>query len=626
MHGYGGRILRVNLSTSQISVQEMGADLARRTIGGRGLAAEILLTELRADVDPLGADNKLLFATGPLQSTRMPGGTRAVLCAKSPITGGWGETHAAGSIGPALTRAGYDAVVIEGKAATPVYLMVSGDQVALRDARSLWGQTVGNTIEAIRAQTSGKAEVAAIGCAGENLVRYAAVISDYDRAFGRSGLGAVMGAKGLKAIAVHGGQRAPLADEERARELVKEAVAQTVAGSARLQAMSTYGTAGGVDFVNMIGSLPVNNYQEGYSDDDLVANITGQGMGQKGILGKNTGCVGCALRCHLHASVESSPYGPVNPKYGGPEFETIGLLGSNLGIFDPVFIVRANELCNEHGLDTMSAGGIMGWAFECYERGYITKQDTGGLELKWGNGAAALELLNSIIHRQGIGDLLADGFQAAIPALGQETAAFAMHVKYHPFAAHMPRARIGQGLNYAVSNRGACHLQGIHDTTIEGGRIAPELGIGESFKGLSRLSKEHKAGYEFYAQNWRALQDCLIVCKFTVWDYGHITPEVVIGMLNAATGCGYSIAEALWVGERAWNACRLFNLRAGFTRQDDTLPDRCAESMTRGHSQGSVITRADLDKMLDEYYAMRGWDADGVPAPDTLARLELPAA
>ena len=546
-----------------------------------------------------------------------------MVCAKSPLTGGWGEAHAAGSFGPMLKRAGYDALIVEGQAPAPVYLWVSDEGVELRDARALWGLPTGDTLEAIRAQTTEKAEVAAIGCAGENLVRYAAVISDYDRAGGRSGMGTVMGAKRLKAIAAHGQRKTPFADGQRVRELVKEAVAQFTASPAT-ESWRTYGTAGGVAAVNALGSYPVKNFRDGFSDEEQINKITGQTMVEKAILGKNSGCVGCPNRCHLRATVQDGPYGPVDPKYGGPEFETIGVFGPNLGIYDPEYIAQANQLCNMYSLDTINAGVIMGWAFECYERGIITRQDTDGLELTWGNAAAALELLQRIAHRQGIGDLLAEGMKAAIAAFGPETAGFAMHVKNQTFAVHMPRARMGQALSYATSNRGACHLQGMHDTTIEAGRTAPDIGIDERFKGLSRFSRELKPDFVVTANHWRAVEDSLIVCKFTAWDYGPMEPDLIIRLLNAVTGDDYSAAEIQWIGERTFNACRLFNAREGFSRQDDALPDRVGESMSRGSAKGSIITPENLQEMLDRYYALRGWDANGIPTREKLRSLELP--
>ena len=623
MNGYTGHILRVNLSTGHIAAGELNANTAHRTIGGRGLAAEVLLSEMPAGIDPLGPDNKLVIVTGPFQNTPIPGGTRFAVCAKSPLTGGWGEANAAGSLGPMLKRAGYDALVVEGQSPTPVYLWVSDEGVELRDASALWGLPTGDTLETIRAQTTEKAEVATIGCAGENLVRYAAVISDYDRAAARSGMGAVMGAKRLKAIAIHGQRRTPFANEQRVRELAKEAVARIMA-SPRVESWRTYGTAGGVTSANMLGTFPVRNFREGFSDDELINEISGETMVEKGILGKHSGCVGCPLRCHLHATVQDSPYGPVDPKYGGPEFETIGILGPNLAIYDPEYIALANQLFNIYGLDTLNVGAIMGWAFECYERGIITSRDTDGLELTWGDAAAALELLRRIAYRQGIGDLLAEGMKAAIAAFGPETAGFAMHVKNQSFAVHMPRARMGQALSYATSNRGACHLQGMHDTTIEAGRIWPDLGIDERFKGLSRFSKELKPEYEVKAQHWRAVQDNLIVCKFTTWDYGSIDPSLVIELLNTITGDSYSAAEIQWIGERTFNACRLFNAREGFSRQDDALPERVGEPMSRGSSKGSIITKEDLQGMLDRYYTLRGWDANGIPTPEKLQSLDLP--
>jgi aldehyde:ferredoxin oxidoreductase len=617
-----GKLLRVNLSTGVIAAQELDAEVAHRTIGGRGLAAELLLSEMPAGVDPLGPDNRLVFTTGPFQNTPIPGSTRFVLCAKSPLTGGWGEAHAAGSFGPMLKRAGYDALIVEGQSPAPVYLWVSDEGVELRDAPALWGLPTGDTLETIRAQTSEKAEVAAIGCAGENLVRYAAVVSDYNRVAARSGMGAVMGAKRLKAIAVHGQRRTRLADGQRVRELVKKAVAQIMASPAT-ESWRTYGTAGGVAPANALGTFPVKNFREGFSDDELINKITGETMAETILVGKS-GCIGCPLRCHLHVAVQDGPYGLVESKYGGPEFETIGAFGTNLGIYDLKYIARANQLCNMHGLDTLNTGVIMGWAFECYERGIITRQDTDGLELTWGNAVAALELLQRIARRQGIGDLLAEGMEAAVAAFGPETAGFAMHVKNQTFAVHMPRARMGQALSYATSNRGACHLQGMHDTTIEAGRTAPDIGIDERFKGLSRFSRELKPEFEVKAQHWRAVEDNLIVCKFTAWDYGPMEPDLIIRLLNAVTGGNYSAAEIQWIGERTFNACRLFNAREGFSRQDDVLPDRVGEPMSRGPSQGSIISKQDLQEMLDRYYALRGWDANGIPTLEKLQSLDLP--
>jgi aldehyde:ferredoxin oxidoreductase len=622
MLGYAGKILRVDLSTGQISVEELDAHVARRTIGGRGLAAELLLSELPPGVEPLGPDNRLVVATGPFQSTRIPGGTRVVFCARSPLTGGWGEAHAAGSFGPVLTRAGFDAIVIQGQAPSPAYLWVSEEGAELRDARHLWSLSTGETLESIRDRTHEKAQVAAIGCAGENLVRYASVVIDCTRVAGRTGMGAVMGSKNLKAIAVHGRRQTPFADEHAVRELIKEGMAQSMTMSARVASMRAYGTSGSVEYANELGSFPYHNYREGCSDEELIARITGQRMAQT-MMVTNRGCVGCPFRCHHHVSAPDGRWGPVDPRYGSPEFETIGAFGSNLAIYDLDFITRANQLCNAYGMDTLDTGVIMGWVFECYERGFITQEDAEGLDLVWGDANAALELLECIAHRRGIGDILAGGLKRCVAAFGPETAGFAMHVKGQSFAMHMPRARMGQALSYATSNRGACHLQGMHDTTIEAGRLAPALGIDERFRGLSRLSRELKPEFEVLAQHWRTVEDSLIVCKFTAWDYGALDPDLIVRLLNATTGNDYTLDEVLWVGERTWNACRLFNVREGFSRKDDTLPDRVGEAMSRGGSKGSVITKADLAEMLDRYYVLRGWDANGIPTKEKLQSLDL---
>jgi len=623
VNGYAGKLLNVNLTTGEITTEALSENDARAFLGGRGLAAKLLLERLAPGTDPLGPDNVLIFATGPLEGTIVPGGTRFVACARSPLTGGWGEANAAGRFAGQLKRAGFDAVVITGRAASPVYLYIHQGQAELRDASHLWGQEVGETIEALQLVTRPNAAVACIGPAGERQVPFANIMHDYDRAAGRTGMGAVMGSKNLKAVVAWGTARVSVADPETLRRLV-EASRPSFEKYPISRAFRALGTAAGVDGYNAMGMMPRHNSQFGYHDPDVVHRISGKAMTDT-ILVRNAYCPGCTVGCRRVVKVTAgeSPYGPVDPRYGGPEFETVGAIGSLLGIYDLPGVAKANELCNRYGLDTIQVGFLIGWAMESYQRGVLTADDTGGLPLTWGNVEAVLTLIQQMARREGFGEELNRGFRYLIEKYGPETAAWALQVKNQAFAVHMPRGRIGQGLCYGVSNRGACHLQGIHDTTPEGGNLAPEIGIDERFKGLSRLSKEGKAELQVIAQNWRAVQDSAIVCKFTTWDFGPIMPGELLAMLNAVTGWDMTIEEMMRCGERAWTLGRLFNLREGFTRADDYLPARCAESLPEGPTAGSTITREDMDRLLDEYYALRRWDREGRPTPELLADLGL---
>jgi len=622
MYGYAGQILRVNLTTGSLQQEPLPEEIARKFIGGRGLAAKILWDELPAGIDPLGPDNKLVAAAGPFADSTIPGGTRHGFFAKSPITGGWGEAHGAGSFAPMLKRCGYDAIIVEGQAAAPVYLWVTDEGVEIRDAGHLWGMNSGETLEAIRQATDAKAEVAAIGQAGEHRSLLGCIMSDYDRAAGRSGLGAVMGAKNLKAIALLGKRPRQAADPVALRQDVK-ALAQALMDWPTSVAFRKHGTPAGIGGHNAAGMYPVRNFQEGYSEDELIDRVKGETMTAT-ILVRGKGCTGCPVRCHrvVQVNAEDSPYGAVDPKWGGPEFETIGLWGPNLGIYDLNYIAQASARCNQYGLDVIGTGTTLGIAFEAFQRGIITAEETGGLRLEWGNAEVALELQRQIAFREGFGAILSDGPRAILERW-PETASFNLQVKGHPFAVHMPRGKVGQGLSYATSNRGACHLQGMHDTTVNAGLIAPDVGIDEKFKGLNRMAKEHKPELVYRAQNWRAVEDSFIICKFIGWDYGAATATDCARMLSNLTGWNMTAHDLTEAGERAFNLCRMFNVREGMSRADDTLPARVGESLPRGATKGSVITQADLDRMLDEYYAFRGWDENGIPTPERLEALGL---
>lgn len=618
MKGYAGRILRVDLTAGTVEAQPLSPDLACDYVGGRGLAARILYDEVTPGTDPLGPDNLFILATGPLAGSGIAGSTRYITACKSPLTGGWGEANAAGRFGPMMKAAGFDAIVVKGQSPTPVYLYVNGGKAQIRDAQELWGQFIADARQEILAKTDPHAEVAVIGPAGEQQCKFACVISENNRAAGRSGTGAVMGSKRLKAVAVFGEDRLEVYDQERLSQLRKEIVRLCNEHPA-CQGFRENGTAGGVGPHDALGMFPAYNFREGVSDNiDLV---TGPTM-TKTILSRRDTCAGCPVACRRVVSIEDGPFA-VDSRYGGPEFETIGSLGTCVGLYDLKAISKANELCNKYGVDTINVGLAIAWAMECFERGVFTLDDTGGLELSWGNVDAIFQLIADISLRRGLGALLAEGLKVASQRVGKGSEAYAMQVKNQAFPVHMPRGKVGQGLSFATSNRGACHTQGMHDTTLEAGRTMPDIGFTDKFKGLPRTSKALKGEAIALAQDFRAIQDSLIICRFTSWDYGPTPPAMLAEAMQAITGENFTSARFMEIGARVFNLCRLFNAREGFDRKDDTLPSRMAESLPRGATSGSVITQDDLDRMLDEYYDFRGWTRQGLPTPEKLSALGL---
>jgi aldehyde:ferredoxin oxidoreductase len=620
MKGYAGRILRVDLTAGTATSEPLSPELARDYVGGRGLAARILYDEVAPGTDPLGPDNLFILATGPLAGSGIAGSTRYITACKSPLTGGWGEANAAGRFGPMMKAAGFDAIVVKGQSPTPVYLYANAGKAELRDARGLWGKFIADAREDILAATDARAEVALIGPAGEGQCKFACVISENNRAAGRSGTGAVMGAKRLKAVAVFGEARPELHDPERLAGLRREIVKLCNEHPA-CQGFRENGTAGGVGPHNALGMYPAYNFREGVSDNiDLV---TGPTM-TKTILARRDTCAGCPVACRRVVKIEEGPFA-VDSRYGGPEFETIGSLGTCVGVYNLEAISKANELCNKYGVDTINTGLAIAWAMECFELGLLSREDTGGLDLTWGNVDAVFQLIADISLRRGLGALLAEGLKVAAARVGRGSEAFALHVKNQAFPVHMPRGKIGQGLSFATSNRGACHTQGMHDTQLEAGKTMPDIGFTDKFKGLSRMSKDLKGEAIALAQDLRAIQDSLIICRFTSWDYGPTPPAMLAEAMTAITGEEFSSARFMEIGARVFNLCRLFNVREGMSRKDDTLPARMAEPLPRGATSGSVITPADLDRMLDEYYDFRGWTRQGIPTPEKLAALGLKA-
>jgi len=615
MYGCAGKILRVNLTRGKIGSETLEEDVARKFLGGRGLGAKILFEELKPGIEPLGPENKLVFAVGPVTGAPFAGNSGWTVMAKSPLTGLWGEAHAQGYFATEMKYAGYDAIIIEGKAKKPVYLWVHDGKAELRSAEHLWGKVIGEVQEEIRKELGDeKIRIASIGPGGENLVRYACIISDLYSAAGRCGMGAVMGSKKLKAVALRGTGNIRIADRGTFRDLAKKAAKEAMDGWG--EDMYKYGTDGGLDDLHGSGRLPTMAFRK--CSFAGAEKITGETMADT-ILVKRATCLGCP-DSHYRVVEAKEPYA-VDPAYGGPEYESCASLGSLCMNDNLVAVAKANELCNKYTIDTISTGVVIAFAMECYEKGLLTRQDTGGIDLTWGNYEAIIQLIPKIAYREGIGDLLAEGVKRAAEKIGGGSERWALHVKGQELPMHEPRGKKGVGLSYATSNRGACHLQAPHDDSFEDeDDLAPEIGLTPDIAPRYRLyAGPEKAKLVKIGQDLWSLYDSLVACKFTPHPAG-ISIETLIGIVNSITGWGVTPMELMTAGERAFNLCRAFNAREGATRKDDTLPERLAEPLPEGLFKGEAIPKEVLDRMLDHYYEFRGWSREtGIP---TRAKLE----
>ncbi len=610
LHGYMGKILRVDLSSEKIWIDEVDEETLKKFIGGVGLAAKIIYDEVKPEFSPFDPENRLIFMTGPLTGTLVPCTGRYVVCAKSPLTNAWGEAHSGGFWARELKRAGYDGIVIEGRSEKPVYLLINDEYVSLENAGNLWGRGCLETEELIKEHLGGEFKVACIGPAGERLVRFAAIINDEGRAAGRCGMGAVMGSKMLKAVVVRGTKEIPMKDPERIRNILRRIYPQ-IMSFPTTQIHASYGTSGELLSFYEYGDAPIKNFALGKWDE--IDRISGETYNAKMVKGKRA-CWNCPIACWRYVRVDEEPYAGLELKRG-PEYETLTALGSLLLNDRLDVIVRANLLCNHYGLDTISAGVCIAFAMECYEKGIINEQDAMGLNLKWGNAEAILRLIEAIGERKGLGDILAEGVKRASEKIGMESERFAMHVKGLEMPMHDPRAFKGMGLQYAVSNRGACHLQGLILRVEQGERIT-DLKI---YERLDRFEIKGKGKVLAIVQNWHEVLESLIICKFLGIPPGHIP-----GLYTLATGISTTLEQILQAGERIYNIKRMFNVKCGITRKNDTLPYRIMhEGLSEGGTLGHFISSEDLNVMLNEYYAARGWDENGVPKDETLKRLGL---
>ncbi|MGQ9631093.1 MAG: aldehyde ferredoxin oxidoreductase family protein [bacterium] len=619
MLGYSGRILRVNLSAGKVSVDELDEGKARKFLGGRGLGARILFDEVPAGADPLGPENRLIFAMGPLAGTYAPGSGRFAVVGKSPLTGGFGEAYTGGFFAHELKYAGYDGIVVEGKSPKSVYIHIMDDKVEIRDASHIWGREVADVERTIRDELGDRDyKIASIGLAGENLVRFACIINDTDRAAGRTGLGAVMGSKNLKAIAVRGTGGVKVADPEGFRKHAITDIAKIKAHPWLGGSLSELGTSGGVEGLDEMGILPTRNW--GAGTFKYANRISGTAMKNTILLGHRA-CQACPIGCTRVVEVKGGPFGGVRPEYGGPEYETVAALGSLCWNNNLEAIALANQMCNAYGMDTISTGSVIAFAMDCFEGGLLTEKDV-GFRLAWGDPQAIVKLVGLIAKREGIGDLLAEGTRKAAQKIGGDAPKLAVEVKGLEMGMHEARGKKGLGISYATAPRGADHMEGFHDPAYTKDNAAPELGI---VKGMDRFTLEGKPKAVCAVENYNSFIDSLPICSFMSLPIAGIkNTDEITGMLAAATGWNdLTFEEEIAIGERNYNLARAFTVREGGGRADDRLPWKMSKPLPEGASKDQIISQKDLAEALREYYKIRGWTKDGVPSKNKLVELGL---
>ena len=611
MGGWTGKLLRVNLSDGTSQVEDIPQQWLRDYIGGRGLAARYLYEEMDPAADPLSPENKLIFAAGPLTGTPVPCGARYMVVTKGALTGAITTSNSGGHWGPELKFAGYDLLILEGRAAKPSYLFIYDDTIQLRDASALWGRGVSETEDQLREETGlPHLRVACIGPAGEKLVRFACIMNDKHRAAGRSGVGAVMGSKNLKAIAVRGTGGVPVANPQAFMQAVWQMRAAMQDNPGRA-AFAELGTAATIDMTNAFGGLPTRNFLQGQFED--AEKLNGNAIKETRLVA-NKACFACTIACGRvcrlgeHADKYSVNMHPRNWKIAGegPEYENAWSLGADCGVGDLDAVLKANWICNDLGMDPISMGATLAAAMELYEKGVVTDEMV-ELPLRFGSGEALVRMCEATGYREGFGDDLAEGAKR----LGdkyQHPEVF-MGVKGQEFPAYDPRGFQGMGVAYATCNRGACHLRAWTP--------GPEAVAGV----MDPHTPEGKGEWVAHEQDRTTAHDNTGVCLFVGAAGGAL--DTFVPCIAAATGVSYSYDDCLKIGERTWNIERLFNLKAGLSKTDDSLPQRLLkEAHTAGPSKGVTVK---LDAMLPVYYKERGWDENGVPTSEKLAELGLAA-
>jgi aldehyde:ferredoxin oxidoreductase len=591
MHGWMGKILRINLTEKSVKEKPIDLEIWKKYLGGRGYGAWILYHEVDANVEALDPQNVLIFATGPLTGTTAATPGRFSVTTKSPLTGTIMDANSGGKWGVYFKKCGYDALIVTGKSETPVYITIFDDQVEIKDAAHLWGKDVHLTTDMLTESEGKGTSIMCIGPAGENQVLISAIMNDKDRALARGGVGAVMGLKNLKAVVVKGTKKIEIADSDRMKFVTYETNKLVRAHPITSKGLPEFGTSVLVNIMNEAGIFPTRNYQN--SQFEGAEKISGESITDQ-ILTKKAGCWGCIIQCARKTKT-------ANAEGEGPEYESNWALGANCGIDDLEAITEANYLCNILGIDTISVGGTISCAMELTERGIV---DAG---IRFGEKDKLKEIIRKIAYREGIGDELASGSKKFSAKYHAEQ--YSMQVKGLELPAYDPRGAQGQGLAYAISNRGGCHLRG-------GYVIGPEI-LGAP-RMIDRFVSIGKAGQAVRHMDLGAAIDSMVVCRFSTYA---VNEYVWARLLAAVTGIPYQPEEVIQIGERIVNVEKLYNRREGFSRKDDTLPRRLLEEPVKdGPSRGRTVN---LEPMLDEYYQFRGWDQNGVPGEKKLKELGL---
>jgi aldehyde:ferredoxin oxidoreductase len=615
--GYNGKILHVNLTTSTWEIETPDPQWYRTYVGGSSLAAYYLLKHVPPGVDPLSEKNVLVFACSVVTGVPLSGFSRYTVAAKSPLTDGFGEAEAGGYFGPELKFAGFDAVIFYGRASKPVYLWVHDNQVEIRDAKSIWGKNNWETLEALRKELGDqRIRVASIGQAGERLIRFACVQNDMEHYNGRGGMGAVMGSKNLKAVVARGNQKPELADPDKVREVRKWHNHHITVNPPNV-GLSKAGTSGLVKGLNQAGILPTRNFKYGVFKG--VDKIDGEALHSTMYHSSGT-CYACAVKCKRRVALTEGPY-PLDARFGGPEYETLGCLGALLENDNLPALVRGHQLCNLYGLDTISTGGVIAFAMECFENGILTEADTGGRSIQFGDGDAMLWLIEEIVHQRGIGKILSQGVKRAAESIGRDAGKYAFHIKGSEMPVHDGRGKTGVAMGYALAAI-PDHVETPHDTAFaaDASRLKP-LGILEPVRPLD--TDADKVRFFSLGQKAWGLNNCYGICNFcSVPSHGMTFPRLVEA-ISAITGWETSLFEILRVAERSNVMSRIFNNREGFGPEDDRVIRRWHEVMPDGPLKGQRIDPQEFRAAIDLYYELSGWDKNGRPTRGKLVDLNL---
>ena len=618
--GYHNKILHADLTSGALEVEQPGEEFYRRYMGGSALGMYYLLRDTKPGIDPLGPENVLVLALSVLTGAPISGQSRMTAVAKSPLTDAVGDSQAGGFFPAEMKFSGFDAFVIKGRAEKPVYLWVHNGEAELRPAEHLWGKITGEAEALIREELDDKRiEIAQIGPAGENLVRFAAIMNMSNRANGRTGMGAVMGSKNLKAVAVRGKNRPELADRRGVIDLAKW-------GSANFEDSDVYGlglfgTANGVITQNKNGGQVTYNWDSGYFE---TADVLDGTVWAKTILKDRDTCYACTVRCKRVVEVKEGPF-RADPKYGGPEYETLSTFGTFCGIDDIEAISEANQLCNMYGMDTISCGATIAWAINCFEEGILSLEDTGGIELRYGDAEAMVRMTEMIGKGEGFGEVLAQGSARAAEQFGSDAEDLVVTVKKQEVPAHMPQFKRGLGLIYAVNPFGADHQSSEHDTAWRHypDRMA-EIGVTNEAQHPSVLNEE-KVDFALKTQHIYSALDTVNMCQFVFGPAWHLySTQQLADAINLITGWEVTVEDLRQVGERRLNMLRAYNAREGIGREADVLPKKMKKALVGGKTDGISLDDAELEQAKDWYYAMSGWDvATGIPTRAKLEELEL---